>query len=284
MIRRDDGGDWLIIEQIKHAHLAAEIARAWGNERFEPFTRDRTGPTAGALLHAVTHHDDGWSEWDAAPRLDPRTGMPRDFREMRMQDATAIWTKSIVASGEFHPLSAYAVSRHFCYLAQQVRDGGRQGSDDLAAVRRFLEQQSAVQMGLQEAAGLQGRGEEFDRYREVAYRTVQFFDRVSLWLCCAEEDEPQQMTTPLGELVTFSPSSSPGVTAIGEEAGRLHAATLDLQKFRVTIEPYPLSHLAREFKVEGRRIPTRRYVNETDLRAAWSQASPVQLVWTLCSA
>lgn len=27
MIRRDDGGDWIIIEQIKHASLATEIAR-----------------------------------------------------------------------------------------------------------------------------------------------------------------------------------------------------------------------------------------------------------------
>ena len=34
MIRRDDGGDSIIIEQIKHAHLAAEIARAWGNQQF----------------------------------------------------------------------------------------------------------------------------------------------------------------------------------------------------------------------------------------------------------
>jgi hypothetical protein len=33
MIRRDDGGDWIIIEQIKHANLAAEIARAWGNQQ-----------------------------------------------------------------------------------------------------------------------------------------------------------------------------------------------------------------------------------------------------------
>ncbi|HEV8068888.1 MAG TPA: DUF3891 family protein [Planctomycetaceae bacterium] len=34
MIRRDDCGDWIIIEQIKHANLAAELSRAWGNEQF----------------------------------------------------------------------------------------------------------------------------------------------------------------------------------------------------------------------------------------------------------
>jgi hypothetical protein len=36
VIRCDDGDDWLIIEQIKHANLAAETARPWGNEQFEP--------------------------------------------------------------------------------------------------------------------------------------------------------------------------------------------------------------------------------------------------------
>ena len=30
MIRRDDGGDWLIIEQIKHANLAAMKSLAFG--------------------------------------------------------------------------------------------------------------------------------------------------------------------------------------------------------------------------------------------------------------
>ena len=29
MIRRDDGGDWLLIDQIQHARLAADIARGW---------------------------------------------------------------------------------------------------------------------------------------------------------------------------------------------------------------------------------------------------------------
>ena len=72
MIRRDDGDDWIIIEQIKHANLAAAIVRAWGNERVEPLGLSH--PSGLALYQAVSHHDDGWSEWDWAPRLDPRTG------------------------------------------------------------------------------------------------------------------------------------------------------------------------------------------------------------------
>jgi hypothetical protein len=38
MIRRHDGSDWPIIEQIKHANLGAEIARAWSIRFVAPFT------------------------------------------------------------------------------------------------------------------------------------------------------------------------------------------------------------------------------------------------------
>ena len=47
-----------------------------------------------AILRGVAHHDDGWAEWDAAPRVNPANGMPRSFLEMRMRDSTAIWTRA----------------------------------------------------------------------------------------------------------------------------------------------------------------------------------------------
>jgi hypothetical protein len=298
MIRRDDGGDWLIIEQIKHANLAADIARAWGNEQFESLaphhaqssshiperatSEDQAWKHArAAFFIAVSYHDNGWSEWDWAPRVDPRTGMPRDFREMRMRCATAIWTKSISGCAKPHPLSAYAVSRHFCYLADQVRNGGRHDADDLAAVARFLGEQAKMQAKLEQRSALYGWGEAFHRHRELGYRMVQFFDRVSLWLCCADEREPQSMTAPMGEVVTFS--SRPAAT-VGEEIPstiyRLQAPRPDYQKWQVVVEPYPLSGDTHEFSVDARRIPARPYADDADLQTTWSDAPTVQLVWT----
>ncbi len=272
MIRRDDGDDWIITEQIKHANLAAEIARAWGNERFESLASHASG---AALLLAVAHHDDGWNEWDRVPRLDPRTGKPRDFREMRMSDATEIWSKSVRAAASPFPLAAYAVSRHFCYLAELVRDGGRHDGDDLAAVTRFLAQQSQEQARLEQKAETRGSISEFGPDRELAYRTVQFFDRVSLWLCCADERGPHTMTAPLGEVVTFSTEpASPALTS-----------RTDCRHWRVAIEPYSLDPSApgggtHEFSVDARRIPARPYVDDEDLAATWNDAPSMRLVWT----
>ena len=111
---------------------------------------------------------------------------------------------------------------------------------------------------------------------------MQFFDRVSLWLCCADEREPQAMTAPLGEVVTFS--SRPAASAPEECASgvfRLQTARPDYQKWRVAIEPYPLSDETNEFSVEARRIPARPYTDDADLQATWSAAPTVQLVWAL---
>jgi hypothetical protein len=281
MIRRDDGGDWILIEQIKHANLAAAIARAWGNEQFERLTLDRDSPSTAATYHGVLHHDDGWSAWDWAPRIDPRTGMPRDFREMRMHDATAIWSKSISAAGKLFPLSGYAVSRHFCYLAEQVRSSGRHDSEDLAAVSKFLERQSVVQAKLERRAELRGWGEDFRRHRELAYRTVQFFDRLSLWLCCADKRGPQQISVPTGQTVTLSSQPETLTQEFASDVYRLQAARPDHRRWRVAMEPYPLNDDTQELSVEARRIPARRYADEADLQATWNDAPHVMLVWAL---
>jgi hypothetical protein len=183
MIRRDDGGDWLLIDQIQHARLAADIARAWGNEQFKPLARDVPAAVAArgderpdedwrlarlAIQVAVSRHDDGWSRWDWDPRVDPRSGQPRDFREMRMTDAIAIWTRSVSACAKLFPVSSYAISRHFCYLAEQVRDSGRHDAEDLAAVTRFLGQQAAVRARVKQQSARYGWQNVFDRHRRIA--------------------------------------------------------------------------------------------------------------------
>jgi hypothetical protein len=122
-------------------------------------------------------------------------------------------------------------------------------------------------------------------YRELAYRTVQFFDRVSLWLCCADEKEPQTMTAPKGEFVTFaSRPASPVRQETTSEVYRLQAPRPDYRKWCVAIEPYPLSDDTHEFSVDARRIAARPYADDADLQAAWNAAPTVQLVWSLSRA
>src|ERR1700685_1108206 len=175
MIRRDDRGDWLIIEQVEHARLVGELANAWGNERVAPLA------AYPGLVWGIEHHDDGWSAWDAAPAVHPETGIPRSFLEMRMCDSTAIWTRSIAVCSA-HPLAGIGVSRHFCYLARQAGEREWASADDREAIDRFLRGQSIVHADLaatereQASAALTPQtGEDLERSFELAYHAVQFF-------------------------------------------------------------------------------------------------------------
>jgi len=107
MIRRDDRGDWLVIVQVEHARLAGELARVWGNDRVASLAAFPT------LVWGVEHHDDGWQEWDDAPRLNPATGFHAAFWRCGCA-LDGIWSRSIaVCSAD--PLAGIAVSRHFCH-------------------------------------------------------------------------------------------------------------------------------------------------------------------------
>jgi hypothetical protein len=256
MIRRDDRGDWLIIPQIEHARLAGELALAWGNERV------RSLADFPKLLWGVAHHDDGWREWDEAPRLKPETGFPRNFMEMRMRDSTAIWTKSIaICSAD--PLAGIAVSRHFCYLSRQVQSSGHADADDLAAIDQFLDEQAGIEPTLSNRARSQDVGtrshDDFEKLCDFGFRTVRFFDSVSLWLCCSQQQQPALLTAPLGEAVRLIPQGS-GLIAI---------------------DPYPLGVDSLVLEAPVRRLAARRYGSDAKLQVSLQTAPVETLAWTI---
>jgi hypothetical protein len=281
MIRRDDGGDWLIIEQAEHARLAVELARAWGNDRFPALAIAATGTTiksrpptgiegrawgraCAAFDAAIAHHDDGWKEWDRQPRLDPQTGRPRDFLEMRMRDSTAIWTRSIAELRENgFPLPAYAVSSHFCFLAERAQDRDRD-PDDQQTAALFLAEQRALHAALEADADSAGTGDDFRAFGELGYRTVQFFDRLSLWLCCAERSQPQSLAVPTGGTVTLIPSPD--------------------NPREISIEPTPLGAAAIKLETFVKRLPAREYMSQAELESVFSTAPPERLNWIVGSA
>lgn len=236
---------------MEHARIAGELARAWGNGRFVSLAALPT------ILWAVEHHDDGWRDWDLAPRLNPATGIPRSFMEMTMRDSTAIWTNSISHCSS-QPLAEIAVSRHFTHLAEQVRNGGRTDADDLDAVDRFLRDQDNESGDL----ALKLRRPEDQTAIEAcdfAFRAVRFFDAVSLWLCCAERHAPEQMTAPDGESIRLVPKGA----------------------WHVAIDPYPLGIEGPRFQTFARRVAARRYETDDDFLATFNAAPFELLSWTI---
>jgi hypothetical protein len=291
MIRRDDGNDWLLVPQIEHAHAAGEIAAAW-----RPFSPFRLGEglwvsesqftLPAEVLFAIRHHDDGWREWDAAPQIDVDTGVPRSFLEMPMSVATEIWGRSIDLCGDEHslertaaaptpasrresiasPLGGLAVSKHFCWLADLAL-GTRDKDDERSVLSRFLETQSRQQANWKNAILKQSRASEaeIDAAIELGFHAVQFFDRLSLWLCCAPRTDVLEMQFPGGSPFRFVP----------------------LGPSRVAIEPFPLALGAASsliVSVAATRIAARRYADDDDLLRALHGSPSERITWTLTPA
>lgn len=254
MLRREEGGQYVLLTQVDHARLAGEIAAAWGNRAVEALSHP------DVMLPAITHHDDGWSQWEQHAEVDPETGKPRDFREMPMAVATEIWTRSIDVCGNIAPLSGMFVSRHFCYLGEWAAEKRQDEPEEVSDIKLFLQEQTARQLTWRESSELDSNS--FDEICETGYRYVQMFDAISLWLCLNETD-------------TFECETPSAVKVVWQrEADDV-----------IRADPFPFDDGSSEHRlsIAARSIPARRYVTDADLQTALESAEKQQHTFRLRS-
>lgn len=266
MIRRDDGDDWLVISQVDHAHLAGEIAAVWGNDTVSRL------PLSDWLIVAVRNHDEGWRSWEQTPHINIANGKPREFLEMPMDEATAIWSESIAACNSV-PMGRVWVSRHFQYLARLALDARKESGEEVAALNSFLAEQAEIEHADRASyASLPELKGHYDELAEEGFRYVQMFDRMSLWLCCADRTTPQEFKLPDRNTIRFTPCDNAGLSssANSPRIGQTIAAS-----------PNPLSVDRLELSVPARRIAARQYANDASYHTALTSAPVEYLCWTI---
>lgn len=243
---------WALISQVEHARLSGELAQAWGRGPFA-----RLVPRA-EIIAAVTHHDDGWSDWEVAPKVSPETGRPLDFTETPLTDSLAIWRESIRRAASIGPLATYMVSGHFSALLERfpARWKGDGVLEPLA--RRFLSEQSEErQFAL--AKWMKPVAETATpATAERAVAWLQLFDVMSLWLCVAERRESEVFHPPDGPDLTLRPAQG---------------------AYDIHVSPWPFRGLVLDLEVVGRLVAANHYANSSDLVTA--PAEPITLKWSL---
>jgi hypothetical protein len=241
MLLRSEGDDATIcIGQPAHAWLSGQIARAWGNDALPP-----PQPREQVCL-AAEQHDAGMADWDAAPELNPDTGLPQSFMEMALATHLRLWTH---APQRVLPQSRYAavlVSMHGTAL-YEMRDLDRMAPDDAAAVRRYLDSQRALQERL--ADGLDR--DELRRNQKLLWA----WDFLSLALCLRWE----------GRSVSGVPARD-GATGIAVSGN--------------SFDPWPFSDDTVTLRTEGRRL-VGRFESDAALHAALERAPWVELEFVL---
>ena len=270
MIRRDatdaDGQPaWILISQVEHARVSAELARHWGAGGVLPLEpRDE-------LLSTIAHHDDGWADWERRPTIDPAHGRPYDFMEMPLDEALPIWDRSIAATERLAgPLGAWLVASHFCVLLRRGRDAHPHPAGYLERADAWLADAGEHRASWLAEWQQQNPARNTTKLADRGLAQLQMFDALSLWFCCADRESPKRLATPAGPSIMLSPAGGQAVD--GRSDGDCIGQTI-----RVALWPFTLP--AVELSTSGRLVAADRYADASALAAAPSQL--VRLSWVL---
>ena len=186
----------LAIMMHEHTALAGQFARAFGNEQFAPVE-----PT-DLMLHVVSHHDDGWAEFDRNPVTDEKTGLPCNLVETPAEHITVTSRRSPELNERRHAYCGLISSMHSWGLYN-----GRYGlsnlvlinnipASDRALAERMLEGELERQRRLKaeltsdpQAAGWLDETHLFQNYKQL-----QFFDTLALYFNRIHPSERREQT------------------------------------------------------------------------------------------
>jgi uncharacterized protein DUF3891 len=112
VIVRQTSGALQLITQADHAHLAGAI--------MQQSVALAAHPRRASILLAITEHDNGWEEPDAAPLIDPVTGFPLDFIAAPIGVRQGVWPRG-VARLAHNSWAAALVAQHALEIFARYR-------------------------------------------------------------------------------------------------------------------------------------------------------------------
>ena len=137
MIVRQTDDALQLITQPDHAALAGEI--------MQHSVALAEHPRRASILLAVAEHDNGWTEPDAAPLIDPATAIPFDFISAPIDVRQGVWPRGVTRL-EYDPWAAALVAQHAIVIFHRYRS-------DTAWTRFFVEMET-MRREMVEASGL----------------------------------------------------------------------------------------------------------------------------------
>ena len=244
LVRLDDEGA-LAIGQLSHSWLSGQLARAWGNDRFPP-----PDPREEIALGAE-QHDIGWARFDLEPRLNPQTGLPRNFLELSVEEHLAIWRDApeLLLTQSLH--AALVVSLHGSSLSELRAQAAPRQAQPLQA---HISDERARQARLCAVLGVSDA--ELERTR----RQMWTWDGISLALCSQ-----------------WRPFTAKDVPS---HDGLIDVELRDRADGAVTLDPWPLASERVEVRCEGLRIGA-RYEDEPAMLRARERWEPITLRFVL---
>ena len=129
VIVRQAGDTLQLITQPDHARLAGAI--------MQHSVALAAHARRASILLAIAEHDNGWTEPDAAPLIDPATGIPLDFISAPIAVRQGVWPRG-VARLAHDPWAAALVAHHAIAIFERYRE--RQCVDEFFAEMETMRQ------------------------------------------------------------------------------------------------------------------------------------------------
>jgi hypothetical protein len=236
----------LAIMMHEHTALAGQFARAFGNDRFEPAQPDEL------VVYVVSHHDEGWAEFDRDPVTDEATGLPYNLIDTPAEHITVTSRRSPDFNQRQHSYCGLLSSMHSWGLYN-----GRYGLSSLVLIDRIpphdrpladrmleaeLERQKRLKAELAADPATAGWLDERRVFQN--YKQLQFFDTLALYF---NRIHPAARVEQTFEHVPLNAHEDVSVTVRPRTPGVYE------------LSPYPFAAKAPEFAFAGRLIePSRR--------------------------
>jgi hypothetical protein len=266
MILQDHGDHLVVIRQTDHATLAGFFAREWGNEVFirpEPFDSFRL---------AAAEHDNGWSEWELNPTIDPATFSPYTFMSIPTAEHIEIYKRGIDRIVQEDRYAALLAAVHAAGLYDRARatipgfSAKYVKSNEAQLVAEFVQrlrlQQLRLKVDLRADAVMKSFAE--DKSLQTNAQRLEALDRLSLYFCLA----------PLAE-------STIDAVPRDEQGGEADWELRPQADKSVVLTPYPFRRDPLDISILARRIPKQRYANDFDLQKELALAPYFALHFTL---
>jgi Protein of unknown function (DUF3891) len=201
-----------LITQPDHARLARTIM-----EHCVPLV---SRARRDAILHAIAEHDNGWTEEDAAPTVDPATGDIVDFVNAPLSVRHAVWPRGISRLAA-DPWAAALVAQHAITVYDRFRSDANWTSffARMEAMRDAMVRESGVPLD--------------DLAADYAF--VRLGDLISLTFCTGSTNEQgfgEWIVHPSGTRVVITPDPFPA----SEIPIHITATVLPARRFRSDAE------------------------------------------------
>jgi Protein of unknown function (DUF3891) len=258
----------ILIRQTDHAYLSGFFAREWGNDGFsrpEPFD---------SFCLAASEHDNGWQEWELAPGVDYKTFTPYSFMTVPTEEHISLYQRGIdrilkvdLYAGLLavsHCMGLYDRARATIpgYSAKYVKSQEQHLANDF--VQRLRLQQLRLKVDLRTDPATKPFTDE--NLIKANVQRLEALDRLSLYFCMGTGEDASIDSVP-----------------INDQGKEVDWEVRPAGSNQFTIHPYPFRRDPLAFTILARRIPKRRYSDDTDLQAVMATASFFNIRFTVRS-